>query len=108
MALDYSAAIERAELARGFIDHPYWAIIAKMLSGTIQSETEEMLAGDARLPVNRASVAICRKVLQLPFFDIEQGKMAQTMLELAEARLSAKSRAPKGAEEVVPWRSQRN
>ena len=75
--MSYDEAIARAELAASFIQHPYWATISRMLSGTIQAETEQLLSGDDHMAVNRASVAICRKVLQMPFFDIEQGQLAQ-------------------------------
>ena len=81
--LDYEGAIKRADLARSLIDHPYWEILSRMLSGTIQSETESMLSSDDHLAVNRASVAICRKVLQMPFFDIEQGRVAENMYNSA-------------------------
>lgn len=89
--LDYDDVIRRSELARSFVEHPYWEIVSRMLSGTIQSETEEMLTSDERLPVNRASVAICRKVLQMPFFDMEQGKFAESALELSKARSANRS-----------------
>jgi len=74
-------------MAESFVNHPYWAIVSKMLSGTIQSETEDMLTTDERIHVNRASVAMCRKVLQMPFFDIQQGTLARTMLAVNEAKL---------------------
>jgi hypothetical protein len=66
--------------------HPYWDRISKMLSGTIQSETEQLLTGNDHEAVNRASVAICRKVLQMPFIDIEQGRMAEEMYQKSKAR----------------------
>lgn len=81
--LDHKGAVERADLARNFVNDPYWSVVSRMLSGTIQSETEEMLISDEHLAVNRASVAICRKVLQMPFFDIEQGKVAEDMYRSA-------------------------
>src|SRR5437867_1040903 len=74
-AMTYEAALERAGLAASFVEHPYWPIVARMLSGTIQSETEQLLVSDDHRDSNRASVAICRKYLNMPFFDIEQGKL---------------------------------
>jgi len=59
-----------------------------MLSGTIQNETEQALASDEHIAMNRASVAMCRKVLQMPFFDIEQGRLADSEYRKAQARLS--------------------
>src|SRR5688572_24078047 len=71
--MNYEDAVRRADLAASFVQHPYWEIVSRMLSGTIQAETEQLLGGDEHREVNRASVAMCRKVLQMPFFDIEQG-----------------------------------
>lgn len=64
-----------------------------MLNNTIQAETEEMLRGDDRLPMNRASVAMCRKVLQMPFFDIEQGFIAESRYNIAVQKFKAHSSA---------------
>lgn len=101
-SFDYDDAIRRSDFARSFIAHPYWEIISRMLSGTIQQETEEMLSGDAHLAVNRASVAICRKVLQMPFFDIEQGRIAESTYEYAKAQQAKrKVKAPTSAERTV-------
>lgn len=75
-----------------------------MLSGTIHSETEDMLSGDERLHVNRASIAICRKLLQMPFFDIQQGTLARTMLAVNEAKLGLTRGAAKAADNV--WQRQ--
>lgn len=88
--LNYEDAMRRAELAMSFVQHPYWDIVARMLSGTIQAETEQLLAGDENRQVNRASVAMCRKVLQMPFFDIEQGKVAELEFTKAKARLGGR------------------
>src|SRR5688572_21943072 len=63
----------RADMAMRFVEDPYWALICQMLTGTIKAETEEMLSGDERLTMNRASVAMCRKFMRMPFIDIEQG-----------------------------------
>lgn len=86
--MDYEDAVRRAEYAASFVEHPYWEILARMLSGTIQAETEQLLAGDDHVAVNRASVAMCRKVLQMPFFDIEQGKVAESAYRNAVARMA--------------------
>jgi len=86
--MNYEDAVRRADLAASFVQHPYWEIVSRMLSGTIQAETEQLLAGDDHMASNRASVAICRKVLQMPFFDIEQGQLAETEYRKAQGHLS--------------------
>ncbi len=78
--------MRRAEYAASFVTHPYWMVMAKMLSGTIQSETEALLTSDEHREVNRASVGICRKILQMPHFDIEQGRLADATYESAKAK----------------------
>lgn len=82
-AMTYEDAIRRAEAAGSFVVHPYWEVMVKMLSGTIQSETEALLSGDEHMAVNRASVAICRKILQMPHFDLEQGRLAEATYQKA-------------------------
>lgn len=84
-AMTYEAALDRATMAASFIEHPYWPIVARVLSGTIQSETEQLLVSDEHRDSNRASVAICRKYLNMPFFDIEQGKLVQMEYQKAVA-----------------------
>jgi hypothetical protein len=76
-------------MAQSFIMHPYWDRVAKMLSGTIQSETEQLLSGSDKQDINRASVAICRKVLQMPFIDIEQGRMVEEMYQKSKTKRGA-------------------
>lgn len=98
--LDYESVMRRAGMADSFTKHPYWEVISRMLSGTIQAETEQLLSNDDHLAVNRASVAICRKVLQMPYFDIEQGKIAESAYESAKVRMARKYGAPEGAEGV--------
>lgn len=83
--MNYDEVIQRAEFAASFVQHPYWPMVARMLSGTIQAETESLLASDEHKEINRASVAMCRKVLQMPFFDIEQGKVIVAEFERAKA-----------------------
>jgi len=80
----------RADLAVRFIDEPYWGLMCQMLTGTIRAETEEMLSSDERLMMNRASVAVCRKVMRMPFIDIEQGERAVSV----RSRFSAEVRVP--------------
>ena len=96
-ALTYEDAVKRAEMAGSFIVHPYWELVSRMLAGTIKSETEQLLTGDDHSSVNRASVAICRKVLQMPFFDIEQGRTAEGYYQKAIAR-SAARRSPQSGQ----------
>ena len=72
------------------MDEPYWAVINEMLSGTIKSEMEDMLQGDERLAMNRASVAICRKVQRMPHVDIEQAGLAAKAIERT-GRFAARS-----------------
>lgn len=90
--------MRRAELAASFVDHPYWPIICKMLSGTIQASTEELLAGDDHKEVNRAAVAMCRKMMQMPFFDIEQGQLAQREYLKAQAQSARRRTTQSGIE----------
>lgn len=85
-ALSSEAVLERASQASDFLHHPYWALLSRMLAGTIHAETEEMLSGDAHLAVNRASVAICRKILSAPFADVEQGRAVQEAMERLRER----------------------
>lgn len=97
--MNYEEATRRADLAASFVQHPYWEIVSRMLSGTIQAETEQLLGSDEHRQVNRASVAMCRKVLQMPFFDIEQGRLAEgeyqrLKAQLARRRVSQSGPAP--------------
>ena len=96
--MDYETAVLRGQQAKSFSEHPYWGHMSRMLTGTIQAETEEMLAGDGKLAVNRASVAMCRKVLQMPFFDMEQAKAAIAVLEAAR-----KGTQTQEHKERIPW-----
>lgn len=90
-AMTYEDAIARAELAASFVSHPYWEVVSGMLAGTIKAETEELLLDDKHAPVNRASVAICRKVLQAPSFDIEQGRLADEYYRKAKGHIARRS-----------------
>ncbi len=73
----------------------------RMLSGTISAETEKMLEGDENLALSRASVAICRKVMKMPYFDIEQGRAAGAAYQAAVAR--SKGARREGAERDEKW-----
>lgn len=95
-ALTYEDAVKRADMAGSFVIHPYWELVSRMLAGTIKSETEQLLNGDEHSSVNRASVAICRKVLQMPFFDIEQGRMAEGYYQKAISRSAARRSTQSG------------
>ena len=88
--MTYEDAVKRADWAGSFVEHPYWLVMTRMLSGTIQNETEQILSGDDHAAVNRASVAICRKVLQMPFLDIEQGQLAERERQRAQAHLAGR------------------
>lgn len=100
-AMNYEEAISRAVMATEFVEQPYWNILAKMLSGTIQSETEAILSSDDHVAVNRASVAICRKVLQAPYTDIEQGRLADMAYQKAKEQYSRNRRGAYSAPREV-------
>lgn len=84
--MTYETAIERAAMAADFVRHPYWPLVSRMLTGTIQVSTDELLASDEHKDSNRAAVAMCRKFLNMPFFDIEQGRLAQAEFDKAKLR----------------------
>ena len=85
-------AMETAELAQGFIHHPYWERITRMLNNMEKAEFEALLdpTQNASHALNRASVVICRKVAAMPFIDIEQGRAAVKAVEEHSARLGGK------------------
>jgi len=82
--------LDRAEKAQDLVNTDYWVIMSDMLKGTINSEFEEMLADDGHLPLNRASVAVARKILRMPYIDIEQGKAAVKAVETHQAAYRGK------------------
>ncbi len=82
--------LDRAEKAQDLVNTDYWIIMSDMLKGTINSEFEEMLADDNHLPLNRASVAVARKILRMPYVDIEQGKAAVKAVETHQAAYRGK------------------
>ena len=71
----------RAEQASNFIHSEYWDLMSNMLTGMVNSEFEEMLSDDSHLALNRASVVVARKMLRMPYIDIEQGKAAVRAVE---------------------------
>lgn len=95
--------MQRADFARSFVEHPYWAVMSRMLSGTIAAETEQLLAGNEKEEMNRASVGVCRKILKMPFYDIEQGKAAEVAYQAAIAR--SKVARSEGAEREGRWKT---
>jgi hypothetical protein len=99
--MNYEEAIRRAEMAAVFVQEPYWIILSKMLSRTIQSETEQLLLSDERKDMNRASIAICRKVLQAPYTDIEQGELADKAYQKAKEHYSRNRRGAENAPREV-------
>lgn len=84
--------VKLAESASSFVHAPYWRRMSRMLNGTIVAEMEEMLAGDNHLALNRASVAIARKFLRMPYADIEQGKAALRAMDNFKSPFLAQSR----------------
>lgn len=97
---NFDDAMKRAEMAASFVQHPYWPIISRSMSGTIQASTESLLTSDEHKDVDRASVAMCRKYLQMPFFDIEQGKAVVAEFERAKATLRRRNNQSADAREV--------
>jgi hypothetical protein len=77
-------------LAESFVAHPYWELIANMLAGSIAAETDEMLASDEHLERNRAAVAYARKILKMPYVDIEQATAVRAAKAFAEERHAAR------------------
>ncbi len=90
MRMSTENMLDRAEKAQDLVNTDYWLIMSDMLKGTINSEFEEMLADDRHLPLNRASVAIARKILRMPYLDIEQGKAAVKAVETHKAAYRGK------------------
>lgn len=73
-----------AAMAHNFVDHPYWARISRMLSLTEKAEMETLL--DPTSPpeaqaLSRASVAMIRRLLAMPYTDIAQGEQAVQAVE---------------------------
>lgn len=80
--------LDIAALAHGFINHPYWARISRMLASTEKAEMETLLdpTSDAgHQALSRASVAMIRKLLAMPHVDIAQGAAAVKVVEQHEA-----------------------
>lgn len=72
-----------AEHASSFIRHTYWNRMLKMLKNIERVETDALLdpTQQDQHALCRASVAICRKVIAMPYTDIEQGKQAVAAVE---------------------------
>lgn len=64
--------------------------MSNMLTTTIQAETEALLKSDDQRESNRAAVAMCRKFLQTPFVDIEQGQALVLARAEAEEKMGAR------------------
>lgn len=65
-------------MARGFIDHPYWARMSRMLMNSEREELATLLdptAGEQHA-LSRAAVAYIRKLLAMPLIDLRQGDNA--------------------------------
>jgi hypothetical protein len=77
--------LDVAEEAANFITTAYWRRMTVMLDRTIASEFEEMLQGEGSRELNQASIVVARKMLRMPFIDIEQGKAAVQAVERHQA-----------------------
>ena len=78
--------LDIASEAASFASHNYWRRMTVMLNGMINAEFEEMLNEDGKRELNRASIAVARKMLRMPFIDIQQGKAAVSAVERHAAR----------------------
>lgn len=70
--------LDIAELANGFVAHPYWNRMVMMLRNTEREEMETLLDPTQadRHALSRASIANLRKLLAMPYIDIAQGDKA--------------------------------
>jgi hypothetical protein len=87
--LDTGDVLDIAALAHNFVDHPYWSRMSRMLANTEKAEMETLL--DPTTPpeaqsLSRASVAMIRRLLAMPYTDIEQGKQAVNAVEQHRVR----------------------
>lgn len=91
--------MERAGMAASFIAHPYWRFMSKFLSNVVSAETESLLdkTRSQEHDMNRAAVSVARRLLQMPFIDIEQGKQAIELTERMQSNLGTFGRAQSGA-----------
>ena len=81
--------LDIAASAHGFIDHPYWSRMSSMLAATEKAEMETLLdptAPPEAQTLSRASVAIVRRVLAMPYTDIAQGEQAVKAVERHQMR----------------------
>lgn len=81
-------ALELAQMARGFIDHPYWVRMSRMLANSEAAELSTLLdpSQSNQHEMSRAAVAYIRKIQAMPFIDLKQGESAVKALEKQEAR----------------------
>jgi len=79
--------LDVAEEANTFLVQPYWRRMTVMLDRTISSEFEEMLQSEGTRELNRAAIVVARKMLRMPFIDVEQGKLAVKAVERQQAGL---------------------
>lgn len=80
--------LDIAATAHGFINHPYWSRMSRMLASTERAELETLLdptCGPDRQALSRASVAMIRKLLAMPHIDVAQGAAAVKIVEQHEA-----------------------
>jgi hypothetical protein len=78
-----------AEHASSFIRHTYWTRMLHLLKNMERVETDTLLDSTQQdqHALCRASVAVCRKVMAMPYTDIEQGKQAVRIVEQHTLRL---------------------
>ena len=81
--------LDIASMAHSYITHPYWERVARMLANTEKAELETLLdptsTPEAQM-LSRASVATVRRLLAMPYIDIEQGKQAVDAVEQHRVR----------------------
>lgn len=83
--------LEIAAAANGFVQHPYWIRMARMLANTERAEMENLLNPTTppdHQAMSRASVANIRRILNMPYVDIEQGDQAVRVVERHQAVFS--------------------
>jgi hypothetical protein len=77
-----------AESAIAFTKSAYWDRMTQMLQNWEKVETDVLLnpTQEEAHALARASITVCRKVMAMPFVDIEQGKAAMKAVEAHGAR----------------------
>jgi len=78
-----------AEHAASFIRHEYWTRMLRMLRNLERAETDTLLdpTQQEQHALCRASVAVCRKVMAMPYADMEQGRQAVRAVEQHQLRV---------------------